>query len=122
MCSRAPKSPNSSSTSGQQRRGEIPSNKDMLFGFPVSNNQFGALEESEIIVSQNRVQGEDSLVNPRTMRIQRLQAAKQTTRVEDQGIHLSERVSTNIVPPIIENDPAFFNSLSIKIMSCKLVT
>ena len=51
---------------------EIPSNA--MFGFLVSTNQFNVLQDSESAMSTNQVQGEDSLVNPRSTRLQRLQA------------------------------------------------
>ena len=87
---------------------------DTVFGFPISNNQCRALEESEPAVSQNRVQEEGRLVNPRTMRIQRLKVARQVARAEDQGILFNEGVSMNTVPPISENDLASFNSLFVR--------
>ena len=80
----------------------------------MSNNQFSALQDSELAVSQNRVQGEDSLVNMRTTRIESLQVARQVPRAEDQVILLSEGLSTDIVPPVSENCLAFFNSMFVK--------
>ena len=70
---------------------EIPSNA--VFGFPVSTNQFNVLQDSESAVSTSQVQGEDSLVKPRSTRLQRLQAAK---RAEEQGTLLSEGIFETI--------------------------
>ena len=58
---------------------EIPSSP--VFGFPVSENQFQFLQESVLAVSQSQVEREDRLIDPRSTRLSRLQAAR---RIEDQ--------------------------------------
>ena len=63
----------------QYPRIEIPLRS--VFGFPVSENQFQFLQESTIAVSQSSVQIEDRLIDPRSTRLSRLQAAR---RFEDQ--------------------------------------
>ena len=47
-----------------------------MFGFLVSVNQFQSLEESTSPVSQSSVQIEDRLIDPRSTRLARQQAAK----------------------------------------------
>ena len=74
---------------------EIPSVGPTEVGFPVSVNQFNVLSKLESLVSQSHVQEEVSLINPRSKRLQRLQAAR---RSEDQGTPLKEGVSQNTIP------------------------
>ena len=78
----------------------------------MSENQFQVLSESA--VPQSQIQGEDSLVNLRSTGLQRLQA---TRRADNQGIQLSEGVSSNTIPPYYA-DPTFFqHSLSVSATS-----
>ena len=65
-----------------------------MYGFPVLENQFNALQSTEPVVSQSQVQREDGLIDPRSTRLSRLQAAK---RAEDQET-LANGGSFNTVP------------------------
>ena len=56
--------------------GEIPASA--VFGFPVSENQFNVLQSTEPVVSTNQVQGEERLIDPRSTRLSRQQAAIRT--------------------------------------------
>ena len=72
---------------------EIPASA--VFGFPVSENQFNVLQYTELAVSQSRVQREDGLIDPRTTRLSRLQAARRADDQEtllDGGIFNTEPV------------------------------
>ena len=53
---------------------EIPSS--LVYGIPVSVNQFQSLEDSEFAVSTGQVQISDRLIDPRKTRLARLQAAR----------------------------------------------
>ena len=53
-----------------------------VFGFLVSENQFNVLHHSEFAVPQSQVQREEGLIDPRSTRLSRLQAAR---RADDQG-------------------------------------
>ena len=48
-----------------------------VFGFPVAVNQYNAFSEQSAVESNSQVQGVETLVNPRTTRLQRFQAARQ---------------------------------------------
>ena len=89
---------------------KISSSVNTEFGFLVSTNQFNVLQESEPATSTSQVQGEDSLVNPRTTRLQRLQA---TRRAKDQGYLLNEGVFGDTIPPNIDNHAFFSHSLFV---------
>ena len=67
---------------------EIPSRS--VFGFPVSENQFQTLQDSTLAVSQSLVQNEDKLVDPRTTRLSRQQAARRFEDQETLGIFVNE--------------------------------
>ena len=118
----AQKRPNPST---QRPKSEIPSNA--MLGFPVSTNKFNVLQESESAVSTNQVQDEDSLVNPGSTRLQKLQA---TRRAEEQETLLTEGIfetiahwnndeqeivpSGDCVEPVSSGThPAFIHSLSV---------
>ena len=58
----------------QYPRAQIPSNE--VYGFPVSSNQYQLLEDSRSAESTSSKQVQDRLVDPRTTRLERLQAAK----------------------------------------------
>ena len=79
-------------SSHRRPSGEIPASA--VFGFPVSENQFNILQYTEPAVSQSRVQREDGLIDPRTTRLSRLQAAR---RADDQET-LAIRGIFNTVP------------------------
>lgn len=68
-------------------------------------NQFQVLSLSEYVESQSQVQGEDSSVNLRRTRLQRLQTAR---RAKDQEFWFKEGVSENTAPQNID-DLTFFN-------------
>ena len=59
---------------------EIPSRS--VYGFPVSYNQFQSLQDSQSTVSTSSSQIQDRLIDPRTTRLARLQAAK---GIDEQG-------------------------------------
>ena len=106
MHTTAPECPSSSPTSHQQRRIAIPSSTPTVVGFPVSENQFNVLQQSEFAESPEQDEG---LQDPRQTRAQRLQAAKRT---EDQRF-LYEGVSQTSAPPCIDNPTFFEHSLSV---------
>ena len=65
----------------------------------MSENQFQFLQESASAVSQSTVQFEDRLIDPRSTRLSRLQAAR---RFEDQGTfgYLSSGGIFETAPPV----------------------
>lgn len=86
---------------------ELPSVVPTVVGIPVSKNQFNVLTDSKFAVSQNQVQEKDRLVNSRSARFQRLQAAK----TEGQGILLAGELSNNV--PLYSKPTFFDNCLSV---------
>ena len=72
----------------------IPSSS--VFGFPVSVNQYQLLQDSRSAVSQSSRQNEDKLIDPRSTRLSRQQAARGT---EEQGTLYTEGI-LNTVPPV----------------------
>ena len=88
---------------------ELPSVQPSVLGFPVTPSQFSVLSEDE---ATNSEPGQDqSLEDPRQTRAQR-QLASSSTGV--QGIVLNEGVAEEFVPFKSENEPTFFNSLSVQ--------
>ena len=86
----------------------LPSVQPSVLGFPVTPTQFSILSEDEVANSEP---GQDqTLEDPRQTRAQRYTAS---SSVGEQGIVLSEGVSENLVPLESENEPTFFNSLSV---------
>ena len=61
-----------------------------VLGFLVSNNQFNVLQPA---VSQSQIQNEDGLIDPRSTRLSRLQAAQ---RAEDEGTVTDRGVPTTV--------------------------
>ena len=55
---------------------EIPSSS--MYGFPVSDNQFQLLQDSQLAVSTGQVQIQDRLVDPRKTRLERQRATRGT--------------------------------------------
>ena len=102
----------STSSSAAQRRPN-PSNRrpsegnpaSAVFGFPVSENQFRLLQNSKTAESTSQVQREEGLMDPRSTRLSRLQAA---TRTDDQGT-LSHGGIFNI-EPVISDEQGIINS------------
>ena len=86
----------------------LPSVEPSVLGFPVTPNQYNILSEDEVVNSEP---GQDqSLEDPRRTRAQRQPAS---SSIGEQGITMGEGVAENFVPPNSENDPLFFNSLSV---------
>ena len=81
-----------------------------MVGFSVSVNQFDVLSESESAESQNQVQEEASLINPRSTK---LQIPVATKRSGEQGILFNEGTFENIVPPESVEPTFFDNSLFV---------
>ena len=81
----------------QPPKTQIPSNA--VYGFPVSVNQFQLLQDSKLTVSTNSSQIQDRLVDPRTTRLARQQAAR---RDAEQGTfrNLFSEGILYTVPPI----------------------
>ena len=87
---------------------ELPSVQPSVLGFPVTPSKFSILSEDEVANSEP---GQDqNLEDPRQTRAQR-HTASSSTGV--QGILFSEGVAEDLVPIEIENEPTFFNSLSV---------
>ena len=87
---------------------ELPSVQPSVLGFPVTPNQFSILTEDEVTNSEL---GQDQrLEDPGQTRAQRQLTS---SSVGVQGTVLSEGVSEEFVPIEIENEPTFFNSLSV---------
>ena len=78
----------------QRPQTEIPSSS--VFGFPMSENKFQFLQESTSAVSQSSIQIEDKLIDPRSTRLSRSQAAR---RFEDQETFAKEGIF-HIVPQV----------------------
>ena len=57
----------------------------LVFGFPMSENQFQFLQRSELAESQSQVQGEDRLIDPRSTKLMKLKAARRTEDQETLG-------------------------------------
>ena len=70
---KAPKGPNQPT---QRPKTEIPSSS--VYGFPVSDNQFQLLQDSQPSMSTNQSQSQDRLIDPRRTRLARQQAARRT--------------------------------------------
>ena len=87
---------------------ELPSVQPSVLGFPVAPNQFSILSKDEVTNSEL---GQDQrLEDPRQTRAQRQLAS---SGIGEQGIVLREGVTRDFVPLNIENEPTFFNSLSV---------
>ena len=87
---------------------ELPLVQPLVLGFPVTPNQFNILSKDEVACSEL---GQDqNLEDPRQTRAQRHSAS---SRIEKQGIVLSEGVAEDLVPLNSENEPTFFHSLSV---------
>ena len=90
---------------------ELPSVQPSVLGFPVTPNQFSILSEDEVICSEL---GQDQkLEDPRQTRAQRQLAS---SSIGEQGIMLREGVAEVLVPLNSENEPTFFNSLSVSVI------
>ena len=88
----------------QPLKTEIPSSS--VYGFPISINQFQSLEDSKFAESTSQLQSEDRLVNPRTTRLARQQAAR---RDAEQGTfgNLSNEGILYTVPPVRDAQGTF---------------
>ena len=96
-----------------------------VFGFPVAVNQYSAFSEQSAVESNSQVQGVETLVNPRTTRLQRFQAARQAAArgsQQNEGIldwfqsansDVQGIVDCGIIPGTSET-PYSFNSLSVQ--------
>ena len=89
--------------SHQRLSGGIPIN--IVFGFLVSADQFRTLQESTPAVSQSSVQNEDRLIDPRSTRLSRLQAAR---RADDQETSRNEGIFNTV--PIFSDEQGIVNS------------
>ena len=85
----------------------LPAKQPSVLGFPVSQNQFQKL--SEIEAQESEFSKEQDLEDPRKTRAQRLQVSSLT---EGHG-KLQGNDAVNYSPPVVENEPTFFHSLSV---------
>ena len=85
----------------------LPAEQPQVLGFPVSQNQYQLL--SSIEVQESEFSPEQKLEDPRKTRAQRLQASSGVERQE----FLQRNDAVYYSPPIVENEPTFFNSLSV---------
>ena len=111
--------------SSHRHSDEVPCRE--VFGFQVAANQYAVLSESAA-QSSGRVQGYSSLVNPRTTRLQRLQAAQEEAargnstsggilELFTPSISDAQESLYNVEPVASNSAPAFFhsfNSLSVQ--------
>ena len=84
-----------------------PARQPSMMGFPVSQNQFQSLSVNE--AQESEFSPVQSLEDPRKTRAQRLQASSSG---EGHGT-LQGNDAVNDSPPVLENEPTFFNSLSV---------
>ena len=98
-----------------------------VFGFPVAVNQYSAFNEQPAVESNSQVQGieTETLVNPRTTRLQRFQAARQAaTRGSQQNegiLNWFQPANSDVqeivdcgIRPVTSETPYSFNSLSVQ--------
>ena len=102
----------STNDTAAQRRPQTPNRRpnegnpaSAVFGFPVSEKQFRLLQNSKTAESTSQVQREEGLIDPRSTRLSRLQAA---TRTDDQGT-LSHGGIFN-TEPVINDEQGIVNS------------
>ena len=93
------KSPQSSS-----RQCSGGSSVQIVFGFPVDQNQFNVLQNNQTAESQKSTEREEGLVDPRTTRLQRL-AAQRTEDTRDQAV---EELTTTV--PTLSTAQGIFDS------------
>ena len=86
-----------------------------MYGFPVSKNQFRVLQSSESAVSQSSVQIEDRLIDPRSTRLSRLQAAR---RFEDQETSTNGGIF-NTIPVINDEQGILTNEEIVELVSSR---
>ena len=70
-----------------------------VFGFPVEENQFSALQSNQSAASQLSTEREEGLVDPRTTRHLRWATRRAALRIEGQGTKTKQVVSA-IVPTL----------------------
>ena len=70
-----------------------------MYGFPVSVNQYQLLEDSRSAESTSSRQVQDRLIDPRTTRLARLQAARREPEQGTSGTVTNEG-NFYIVPPV----------------------
>ena len=82
---------------------EVPASA--VFDFPVSENQFRLLQSIEPTMSTSRVQREERLIDPRSTRLSRLQAANIT---DDQGTLSNGGISRTV--PLLNDEQGIVHS------------